>query len=530
MISSNKNSFRIIALFLFASFAPSRFNSPPVFAADWPMWGGSPSRNMVSGAKNMPVDFEAGKPADGKDVIDMATTKNIKWVAKTGSQTYGNPTLVHGKILVGTNNEAHTDPRFKGDFSLLECLDSATGKIVWTLFVPKLGNGKVGDWEYLGICSSPAIDGDRVYVATNRAEILCLDLNGQANGNDGEFKDEGAYMANMQDVADGKAKPMEVKPTDADIIWRFDMTKELGVFPHNITAGSVLVVGDLVYASTSNGVDWSHTKITNPKAPALIALDKKTGKLCGEEMSSISTRIMHGGWSSPSFGEFNGKAQLIFGGPDGFCYGFDAKPALDADGEGTLKELFRYDGNPKEYRFKPDGKPIKYSLPEGPSEFIATPVVSKGRVYIAIGQDPEHGEGKGRLSCLDATGKAIWTFDEINRSISTCSVTDDGLVFIADFSGFVYCLDADTGKLQWKHDTMSHIWGSTFVADGKVYIGNEDGDLNIFKADKGEGGKPTLLKTVHFPDAILSTPIAEDGVLYVSTTTNLFAISGPASK
>ena len=49
----------------------------------------------------------------------------------------------------------------------------------------KLGAGKVSDWEYLGIASSPTVDGDFVYIVTNRFEVICLDVQGQANGNQG---------------------------------------------------------------------------------------------------------------------------------------------------------------------------------------------------------------------------------------------------------------------------------------------------------------------------------------------------------
>ncbi len=61
---------------------------------DWPMWGGSPDRNMVSKAKGMPMSW------------DVKTKKNVKLVAELGSQTYGNITVGGGVVLVGTNNEA----------------------------------------------------------------------------------------------------------------------------------------------------------------------------------------------------------------------------------------------------------------------------------------------------------------------------------------------------------------------------------------------------------------------------------------
>ena len=161
----------------------------------------------------------------------------------------------------------------------------------------------------------------------------------------------------------------------------------------------------------------------------------------------------------------------------------------DEDGFKILDEAFRYDANPPEYRVR-KGSPVRYATVGGPSEIIATPVVYKNRVYVPIGQDPEHGEGAGNIVCIDptktgdTTGTAeIWSYGLINRSVSTPSIVDD-LLYVADYSGFVYCLDALTGELYWKHDTMSHIWGSTLVADGKVFIGNEDGYVTILKAGK----------------------------------------------
>ena len=68
--------------------------------ADWPMWGGTPSRNMVSDMKGLPTTW------------DVKTGKNIKWVAELGSQAYGNPTVGDGVVMVGTNNEALRDPNF----------------------------------------------------------------------------------------------------------------------------------------------------------------------------------------------------------------------------------------------------------------------------------------------------------------------------------------------------------------------------------------------------------------------------------
>ena len=496
-------------------------------AADWPFWGHDSSRNMVSDEKNLPESWDPGKYKLNSEEIDMTTTKNVKWIAKLGSQAYGNVTVSGGKVFVGTNNESPRDPNIKGDRGVLMCFDEKTGEFLWQLAAPKLGTGKVSDWEFLGICSSPAVEGNRVYIVTNRCEVMCLDVNGQADGNDGSFKEEGQYLA-------GPGKPpLKVGPKDADIIWKLDMREELGVFPHNITNCAPLIFGDKVVVATSNGVDWTHTNIPNPKAPCLIMVDKNTGKLLGEEASGVAARTLHSNWSSSAYGKIGDQEMIIFGGGDGICYGLDPKTVKNDDGSDILKELWRYDCNPAEYRVK-NGKPLKYATPDGPSEVIATPVFYKNRVYVPIGQDPEHGEGLGRFSCIDATksgdvtkSATIWSYDKIHRSLSTPSIVD-GLVYVGDFSGFVHCLDAETGKPYWVYDTKSHIWGSTLVADGKVYIGTEDGDVVILQA--GKTMKEVAKMDMRSP--IYASPVVANGTLYIATPTHLYAIQQPktASK
>ena len=494
----------------------------PSLADDWPEWGRDASKNMVSGEKNIPGDIHPGTIDYDTEKVDVSTAKNLKWAVKLGSQSYGNVTVKDGHIYLGTNNEVTIDPKYTGDRSVALALDEETGKRLWHLSVPKMGSGKVNDWEYLGICSSPTVDGDRIYLVNNLCHVVCLDAKGLSDGNQG-FQGEAAY-------AGGKGKkPIAQGPGDADILWVYDMMDELGVFPHNIASSSVLVTGDRVFVNTSNGVDWSHINIPSPRAPCLIALDKNTGKLLGEEASGISTRIYHGSWSSPAYGRVAGREMVVFGGGDGNCYGYDTTPKPDPDDPeyNLLTELWRVDCNPPEYKRTKAGKSIKYATPPGPSEIIATPVIYKQRIYVAIGQDPEHGEGVGNMVCLepkgsgDLTKSAIrWQYKDINRVVSTVSIAD-GLVYVADFAGVVHCLDAESGKLYWKHDTQGHIWGSTLLVDGKVYIGNEDGFLTVLAAGK----EKKLLHEIEFGVPIYASPIVANGVLYIQSHTHLYAFT-----
>ncbi|GIT29547.1 MAG: hypothetical protein Ct9H300mP1_15930 [Planctomycetaceae bacterium] len=73
-------------------------------------------------------------------------------------------------------------------------------------------------------------------------------------------------------------------------------------------------------------------------------------------------------------------------------YSFDPK----GDGKGAAKLLWRFDANPKEAKWILGGRGTRNNI-------IATPVVYDGLVYVAVGQDPEHGEGMGHLWAIDPT-------------------------------------------------------------------------------------------------------------------------------
>ena len=144
---------------------------------------------------------------------------------------------------------------------------------------------------------------------------------------------------------------------------------------------------------------------------------------------------------------------------------------------------------------------------------------------MVIGQDPEHGDGVGMLSCIDLTargdlsGKAIWTNKTLGRSISTPSIVGD-LMFQAEYNGNIHCIDITNGKILWTHATNSRIWSSTIVADGKVYCGNEDGELVILRAERE-------LKVVGKPEfftPIYASPVVANNTLFVASMTHLFAI------
>jgi outer membrane protein assembly factor BamB len=504
------------------------------FAGEWPQWGGNSARNMASDEKGLPVRFVPGRKRSDGSGIELKTTCNVKWVAKLGSENYSSPVVAGGRVFIGTNDSDLRDPRYKPTGGgLLLCLDEATGKRIWQLVVPKLLEGKRSqdfDNLHLGICSTPAVEGDRVYVVSNRCDVLCVDANGMADGNDGPFVDEPRYT-----VEPGQ-RPVEAKSGDGDILWQFDMLNRLPVFPHDAASCSPLIYGDCVYVCTANGVD--NGKAPLPMSPSLIALDKHSGHLVAKDDEMIGSRVFHGQWSSPSLGLVDEKPLVFFGAGDGACYAFDAiRPSVE--NAGYLHHVWSFDCNTPAHRIR-NGKPIDYAEGDhredrgnhddwtylGLNEIIGTPVFYKNRVYVAVGRDPLHGaKAKGGLFCIDAsklgditTDGKIWSYEDVGRSLSTVSIAD-GLLYLADDAGRVHCLDAETGKLYWVHDAHGDIWGSTLVADGKVYVGTRR-NFCVLAAGK----EKRVLAEVRLGSQVRSTPAVADGVLYVASQRYLWAV------
>jgi outer membrane protein assembly factor BamB len=447
------------------------------------LFGGSESRNMSLSESNIPSNWDAESGA------------NILWRAALGSQTYTNPTIVGKNLFIATNNEGLKNPKLTGDRGVLMAFGKADGTFLWQATHEKLPSGLVNDWPLQGICSTPYVEGDKIYYVSNRCEVVCIDAKGFLDG-----ENNGPYTSEVNNTN-----------IDADIIWKYDMMDELDVFPHNLAAGSPLIVGDILFTVTGNGVDESHILLPSPAAPSFIALNKNTGELLWED-NSPGENILHGTWSNPAYGIVNNVPQVVFPGGDGWLYSFVPE---------TGELIWKFNCNPEGSKWILGGSGTKNNI-------ISTPVFYDNKVYLGVGQDPEHGEAPGHFWVIDASGKGditktgvVWHRggEDFYRTMSTAAIAND-LLFISDLSGFLYCLDPKTGEHYWTYDTEAAIWGSPMVMDNKVYLGDEDGDVVVFKADK----KMEVIHEVNMGSAVYSTPVAKDGVLYIASRTQLYAI------
>ncbi|MBL8817538.1 MAG: PQQ-binding-like beta-propeller repeat protein [Planctomyces sp.] len=489
-----------------------------IIKLNWAMLGGSGTRNAVNPTTNLKLDFETGQ--------GDTPGRGILWKSRLGSVTYTSPVISSGCVLVGTNNGGEYSPKHSGDRGVLLCFDTDQGNLRWQLTRMKLESGAANDWPEQGICSTPAVHEDRVYVVTNRCELMCLDLDGFHDGeNDGPEQSE-----------------TDSEVFDADIIWSVDMISDLGVYPHNLATSSPVVSGDLVLINTSNGIGEDHETVPAPDAPSFLAVNRLTGQIAwssnipskASKAPSPFNRLLHGQWSSPAIGVVKGKIQAFFTGGDGVLYGFDLQ---------TGELVWWFDLNPPDI------------APRDRSEVVATPVFVDDSVVIATGQDPEHGDGVGFVYRVDATRTGNisplipdqnggwqpnprngqqWRFGGIDvdgsitgekegyifrRTISS-AVVSQGLVFIPNTSGFLHCLDFHTGQQYWQHDCFASIWGSPLLVDRRVLIADENGTLSVFNASS------TLEKTAEFtfPSAVSGTPAIASGVMFVADRSTLYAI------
>ncbi len=320
------------------------------------------------------------------------------------------------------------------------------------------------------------------------------------------------------------------------------MQEKLGVFPCDAANGAPVIDGEVLYVQTSNGIDRNsfadplkekNRKFPAPNAPSLIALDKKTGRLLATDDTRITDRLLHGQWSSPSLGTVNGRKLVFFAGGDGRLYAFAALSSVPANTV-KLQTVWSCDTIPAEYKetggldyishYSLGDRRVKGTLNKndgkfvGECEMIATPVFVNNRIYIPIGRDPDHGRGRGALHCIDATKTGditatgrIWTCMDIERTLCTVSV-GDGLVYVSDLAGQLSCVNAETGKRLWSHPTHSDVWGSTLLADGKVYLPTSRG-LWVFAA-----GRELKLMGQMSVGNILSSPAVANGTMYLSST------------
>lgn len=505
-----------------------------VVADDWPMLGRNATRNAVSPEKNPPLDWRVPVPelpaAKNRPAQAAVPRINVRWSADAGTACYSTPVVHRGMVWLCGAWGTYADNGKPGGH--LRCFRESDGDLLYERRSQPLPH-RVNDTGWAGIGCSPLIEDERLWYVTNRWEVACLDI--------------GPLLARGE-------QPRER--------WLIDMPKEYGVFPHAPLMGpsrhcSIAAWKDRIFVTTGNGVDDYPTGVPAPQAPALVCLDKNTGKTLWTDHSP-GGNVHCTEAASPLVAEIAGREQVIVPQGDGWLRSFDPK---------TGAALWQFDMNRKD------------AVPErrGNKNYcLASPVLYEARIYVATGQEVMHGHGPGRLLCIDPTksgdisvelavdrdGKPlparrlqavvaadgeqappnpnsglIWEFDasptkweeQMHRSMSSVAI-DKGLVIAPDFSGLIHCLDARTGKWHWSFDQLAASWTNPLIVDGYVYCCDEDGEVAILRLSADPkiampDGKS--IAEINVGDSIHSSPVYANGTLYVAANDRLYAISEP---
>jgi outer membrane protein assembly factor BamB len=279
-------------------------------------------------------------------------------------------------------------------------------------------------------------------------------------------------------------------------LWARDIQQDYGRFGLNWGyASSPLLYEDALYVQVLHGM-----KTDEPSY--VLRINKATGKTVWKvERPTDAIQESPDSYTTPALLRYGKATEIVITGGD-VVTGHD--PA-------TGKELWRAKG------LNPENAPF-YRI-------VASPVVADGIVYAPTRMKPLlafRAGGRGDVT----TSHLLWS-SQSGPDVPT-PVTDGKYFYIVHDKGIVWCLDAKTGKevygpVRLKPGTYS---ASPVLADGKIYVTNEDGLTSVFKA----GPQFEVLAENPLEDYCLSSPAISDGQIFLRTTGALYCIGKGAAR
>jgi outer membrane protein assembly factor BamB len=370
---------------------------------------------------------------------------------------------------------------------------SATENITWRLPLPA--------WSG----STPIVWGDHIFlnVAENGKLFLwAVDRNKgvalwKQHLSDGDHRQQKQNMSTPSPVTDGRnvwvmtgtgiLKGFDFTGKE---LWMRDIQKDYGRFGLNWGYGSSpMLYEDSLYVQVLHGM-----KTDDPSY--VLRISKATGRTIWRvERPTIAQRESPDSYTTPAIVRYGNALELVITGGD----------AVTGHDLNTGKELWRADAlNPdNDFSYRIVASPVVHG------ELIIAP--SRERPMLAMKPG-----GRGNV----ASSHVMWSFN--NGPDVPTPVTDGKYVYVVNDRGIMWCLDAKSGaeiygKQRLRPSTYS---GSFVLADGKLYITNEDGLTSVVRS----GPKFEILAENDFDDYTLSSPAISDGQIFIRTTGALWAI------
>ena len=362
---------------------------------------------------------------------------------------------------------------------------SETRGIAWKTAIPGGGN------------SSPVIWDDRIFLTTafdegRRRSLVCV------RRSDGELlyvrdapfvEPEGRVIAkngyaSATPVVDGERVIAFFGNTglvafdfDGEVLWH----RPLGPFDamHG-TGASPVLCGDLaILMQEQSGKDSIG-----------IAVDKRTGETRWE-----STRAPALGWSTPLVVRVDGRLELIYG----------AKHTVAGLDPLTGAELWRVSGPT--------------------NEVVPTPIAGHGFVYSCSGRNGPtlaiRPGGRGDVSASHIGWRVVRGGPHVPSPVLSAD-----LLWFANDSGIVTCLDAQSGETIYQHRLNGRFSASPLAGDGKVYFTSERGETHVVRA----GREFEIIAVNSIEETTLASLASLDGRLYLRSESTLWAIAGDEGR
>ncbi|MCS7024358.1 MAG: PQQ-like beta-propeller repeat protein [Bryobacteraceae bacterium] len=402
----------------------------------------------------------------------------IAWSAKAGNWPQW-----RGPQRTGASTETNLPTRW-----------SETENIAWKLPMPM--------WSG----STPIVWGEKIFLNVAEDEdklaLWCVDRSrGQVlwkrSMGGGNRKARKQNMSSPSPVTDGNhvwaltgTGILKAFDMDGKELWMRDIQKEYGRFGLNHGyASSPLLHEDSLYIQVLHGM-------TTDDPSYVMRIDKLTGKnVWRVERPTDAQRESPDSYTTPTLVQVGKTWELVVTGGD----------VITGHDLATGKELWRGTG------FNPEGNPFHriVASPVAVGELVVAP--TRVRPMMAF-----RGGGRGDVSI----SHRVWSNN--NGPDVPTPVTDGRRLWVVNDRGIVYCLDLRTGKEIWGPERIraGTYSASPVLADGKIYVTNEDGVTTVFRAaDRFE----VLAENV-IDDYVLSSIAISDGQLFLRTQKYLYCI------
>ncbi|MBI3681734.1 MAG: PQQ-like beta-propeller repeat protein [Acidobacteria bacterium] len=377
---------------------------------------------------------------------------------------------------------------------------SETENITWKLALPM--------WSG----STPIIWGERIFLNVAEDEdklaLWCVDRNTaqplwKRSMGGGNRKQRKQNMSSPSPVTDGRnvwvmtgAGILKGFDFQGSELWVRDIQKDYGKFGLNHGyASSPLLYEDSLYVQVLHGM------LTDDPS-YLLRIDKRTGKtLWRVERPTPARRESPDSYTTPALVRVGNAVELVITGGD----------VITGHDLATGKELWRGTG------FNPENNPAH--------RIIASPVAFGDLVVAPTRIRPMmafRGGGRGDVS----TSHRVWAFQ--NGPDVPTPVTDGKLLWTVNDRGIYSCLDFKTGRQIWGPERIRSgtYSASPLVADGKIYVTDEDGVTTVIRAAE----KFEVLAENVINDYVLSSIAVSDGQLFLRTAKQLYCIGQRRKK